>query len=346
MNILITGAAGYIGSHVAKELLEKSTHTIFVLDNLSTGHLSTIETLQKIRTFTFEKLDLKAFDKVDAFLGQHNIEVILHFSASSVVSESVMNPLKYYMNNTVNTTNLIHCAIKHGVKKFIFSSTAAVYGEPTLMDEKGILEEDETVPINPYGMSKLMSENVLKSAARAHKDFKYVIFRYFNVAGCDMHFLNKTLDPRIGEWHEPETHIIPLVAKTALGRQSCVKLFGEDYDTPDGSCIRDYIHVDDLSYAHIKAIDFLNENESNTFNLGYGKGYSVKEIIDTFKGLTQSDFNVMVTQRREGDPSVLIANNSKLVNEYVDVFKWQPKYNDIELICQSVLMWEKKQRVE
>lgn len=334
MKILITGGAGYIGSHAAKQLLETTPYAITVLDNLSTGYIKTIQTLKTIRDFEFVELDLKEFDAINKLLQTKAFDVIIHFAAYSLVAESVVNPLKYYMNNTVNTTNLIKCASEHSVKKFIFSSTAAVYGEP-----KECINIDETTPtnpINPYGMSKLMSEKVLQDTACVNSNLSYIIFRYFNVAGSDMFYVNEKLMPRIGECHEPETHLMPLVAKTALKKRASININGEDFNTPDGSCIRDYIHVEDLANAHIQAIEYLNSHESDIFNLGYGKGYSVKEVVNAMKHATNRDFQVIQVAKREGDPAFLVANNTKILQK----MKWQPKYNNLELICQSAYMWE------
>ncbi|QHG91853.1 UDP-glucose 4-epimerase GalE [Sulfurimonas sp. CVO] len=335
---LITGAAGYIGSHVAKQLLEQDKD-IVVVDNLSTGFQSTIDTLQKIKKFDFVKLDLKEFDKVAELFETYEIDTIMHFAAFSQVGESMQNPMKYYMNNTVNTTNLVKCASSYGVKKFIFSSTAATYGEPTLNDaQQTITEEFDTKPINPYGQSKLMSEQVIKDEAKVKKDFKYCIFRYFNVAGADIHYEGEKLAPRVGESHDPETHLIPLVVKTALQKREAITIFGEDYNTHDGTCIRDYIHVDDLADAHIKAIEYLDKNQSDTFNCGYGHGYSVKEIIKSVKETTKHEFKVIKGDRREGDPSILVSDNGKIIQK----MKWKPKYNNLELIVKSAYEWEKK----
>lgn len=335
MKILITGGAGYIGSHVVKQLLETTQYDITVLDNLSTGYIKTIHTLKTIRDFEFIELDLKEFNDVNLLLQTKLFDVIIHFAASSIVSESVEKPLKYYMNNTVNTTNLIKCASEYGIKKFIFSSTASVYGEP-----KESVNIDETIatnPINPYGMSKLMSEKVLQDTACVNANFKYIIFRYFNVSGADMFYENDKLMPRIGECHEPETHLIPLLAKTALEKRAYINIYGEDFNTLDGSCIRDYIHVEDLANAHIQAIEYLNYNESDIFNLGYGKGYSVKEVVNAMKQTTNTNFQVIQVERREGDSAFLVANNSRILQK----MKWKPKYNDISLICKSAYMWEK-----
>lgn len=337
--ILITGAAGYIGSHVAKQLLELD-EDIVVVDNLSTGFQSTIDTLQNIKKFDFVNLDLKEFKKVEWIFKTYNIGTVIHFAAFSQVGESMQNPMKYYMNNTINTTHLVKCASSYGVKKFIFSSTAAIYGEPVFNNNANqtITEEFETKPINPYGQSKLMSEQVIKDEAKVNRELKYMIFRYFNVAGADIHYKDDALVPRIGESHEPETHLIPLVVKTALQKREAITIFGEDYDTPDGTCIRDYIHVDDLADAHIKAMEYLDENDSNIFNCGYGHGYSVKEIIKSVKKTTKHEFKVLKGDRREGDPSMLVSDNSKIIQK----MKWKPKYNNLELIVKSAYEWEKK----
>ncbi|RXJ66837.1 UDP-glucose 4-epimerase GalE [Halarcobacter ebronensis] len=335
MKILVTGGAGYIGSHVAKQLLETTTYQITILDNLSTGNIETIDILQKIREFHFVKLDLKEFEKVKELLEDKKFDVIIHFAAYSVVFESMQNPMKYYLNNTVNTTNLIECATKSRVKKFIFSSTAAVYGD--VKQNINISENTPTNPINPYGMSKLMSEKIVQDASKVSNNFKYVIFRYFNVAGADMYFSENELSPRVGERHEPETHLIPLVVKTALGKRDILNIYGEDFDTPDGTCIRDYIHVEDLASAHIEAIDYLDENSSDIFNLGYSRGFSVKEIVNNVKEITSINFKVEVVERREGDPAFLVADNSKVLEK----MKWRPKFDSLEAICKSAYEWEK-----
>lgn len=243
--------------------------------------------------------------------------------------------MKYYINNT---THLVICASSHGVKKFIFSSTAAIYGEPMLKNpQQHITEEFEPKPINPYGESKLMSEQVIKNVAKLNPEFKYCIFRYFNVAGADIYYKEKKLSPRVGELHEPETHLIPLVVKTALNKRNAITIFGEDYDTPDGTCVRDYIHVDDLADAHIKAIEYLNENQSDIFNCGYGHGISVKQIVQEVKKATKYEFDIKQGKRRAGDPSVLIADNSKIKEK----MRWNPAYDDLGLILKSVFEWEK-----
>lgn len=334
--ILVTGGAGYIGSHVVKQLLETTKFNIVILDNLSTGSIKTLSTLKNIRDFEFIELDLKNFDEVEKVFKTHNIETIIHFAASIVVPESVENPLKYYMNNTVNTTNLINCAVKNGVKKFIFSSTAAVYGEPKNIPKNGIDEKHETRPINPYGMSKIMSENVIRDTANANEGFKYVIFRYFNVAGADIFYENNILKPRIGQCFPNATHLIKIASECATQKREKMAIFGDDYPTKDGTCIRDYIHVDDLANAHIKAVEYLENNKSDTFNVGYGRGYSVKEVIQTMKNTTCKNFQVNSAIKRAGDPATLISNNGKIKSK----MNWQPKYEDLALICKSAYGWE------
>jgi UDP-glucose 4-epimerase len=334
MQVLVTGAAGYIGSHVVKQLLEQTQKEIIIIDNLSTGFLHTIDTLKAIdgtkKRLRFYKEDLSNFESIEKIFKENNIKEIIHFAASSQVAESINKPLQYYLNNSVNTISLVNIAVKYGVEKFVFSSTAAVYGEPEQADQL-ISEECLTRPINPYGSSKLFSEQVIKDAAKVNKSFKYVIFRYFNVAGAD-------IDGLLGECHEPETHLIPLVVKTALKKRDSITIFGTDYKTNDGTCIRDYIHVCDLADVHIKALDYLENNESDIFNCGYGYGYSVKEVIDTVKKVSKNDFKVEIGLKREGDPSILVANCLKIK----DKMQWEPKYNSLELICETALKWEEK----
>ena len=333
MQILVTGAAGYIGSHVVKQLLEQTNYEIIIIDNLSTGFETTIDTLKSLdstnKRIKYYNQDLSDWEKVENIFKENSIKEIIHFAAFSQVGESMSNPLKYYLNNTVNTTKLIDISIKYGVKKFIFSSTAAVYGEPN-KESIPINENLIKNPINPYGSSKLYSEGIIKDAATSNEDFKYVILRYFNVAGAD-------LDGKIGECHNPETHLIPLVVKTALGKRDSIKIFGDDYDTPDGTCIRDYIHVCDLADAHIQALKYLDDNQSDIFNCGYGYGYSVKEVVEAVKKVSQVDFKIDMESRRAGDPAVLISDNNKIKTK----MNWTPKYNDLELICKTALDWEK-----
>jgi UDP-glucose 4-epimerase len=333
MQILVTGAAGYIGSHVVKQLLEQTDYEIIIIDNLCTGFETTINTLKSLdstnKRIKYYNQNLSDWEKVEDIFKENNIKEIIHFAAFSQVGESMSNPLKYYLNNTVNTTKLIELSTKYKVKKFIFSSTAAVYGEPN-KESIPINENLIKNPINPYGSSKLYSEGIIKDAATSNEDFKYVILRYFNVAGAD-------LDGKIGECHNPETHLIPLVVKTALGKRDSIKIFGDDYDTPDGTCIRDYIHVCDLADAHIQALKYLDNNESDIFNCGYGYGYSVKEVVEAVKKVSKVDFKIDMESRRAGDPAVLISDNNKIKTK----MNWTPKYNDLELICKTALDWEK-----
>lgn len=325
MNILVTGGAGYIGSHVVKQLGEQTDHKITVLDNLVTGFK------ESILYGDFIEADLSDFDQIEEIFKAGNYDAVIHFAASLVVPESVSDPLKYYLNNTANTANVIKQCIKYKVNKFIFSSTAAVYGEPT-MDKIPVTEESETAPINPYGNSKLMSEAVLKDASFAYEDFNYVALRYFNVAGA-------SVDGSIGQSTKNATLLIKVAAETALGKREKMYIFGEDYPTEDGTCIRDYIHVEDLASAHIKALEYLQETkESGVFNCGYGHGFSVKEVLETMKRVSGVDFPVEMKERRAGDPAMLISDNSKIRN----IMHWEPKYDDLELICKTGLAWEKK----
>jgi UDP-glucose 4-epimerase len=325
MNILVTGGAGYIGSHVVKQLGEETDHNITIIDNLVTGFEDSL------LYGTLIKADLSNYDRIEEIFKTHDFDAVIHFAASLVVPESVSDPLKYYLNNTANTANVIRLCIKYNVNKFIFSSTAAVYGEPS-MDKIPITEESETAPINPYGNSKLMSEMVLKDTSFAFKDFNYVALRYFNVAGS-------SVDGKIGQSTKNATLLIKVAAETALGKRDKIYVFGDDYPTEDGTCIRDYIHIEDLASAHLKALEYLeNGGESNIFNCGYGHGFSVTEVLQTMKRVTGVDFNIEIKGRRAGDPAALTSNNSKITN----IMKWVPKYDDLELICKTSYDWEKK----
>jgi UDP-glucose 4-epimerase len=318
--ILIVGGAGYIGSHVNKMLTEKGYKTI-VLDNLSYGH----------EEFTkwgkFYTYDLKNPDDIRKVFVENDITTVMHFSSYIDVGESVTNPQKYYQNNVVNTLNLLNVMIEFDVKKFIFSSTCATYGIPQKIP---LTEDHPQDPINPYGWTKLMVERILKDYDNAY-GLKSIILRYFNASGAD-----ESAD--IGEWHHPETHLIPLILDAALGKRDDIKIYGTDYDTPDKTCIRDYIHVNDLADAHIKALNYLEkENVSNSFNLGNGKGFSVKEVIDSVKKVTGKDFKVTESERRAGDPPILIGSSKKAQ----EILNWYPKY-DIDDIVETAWAWHKK----
>ncbi|MDD7514499.1 MAG: UDP-glucose 4-epimerase GalE [Campylobacter lanienae] len=328
MNILITGGAGYIGSHVLKALLEKNSDKITVIDNFYSGSRDALVALESVGKFEFIKCDLADTDLLEEIFSTHKFDAIIHFAAYIEVFESMQNPLKYYLNNTANTANLINLALKFGVKKFIFSSTAATYGEP----ENGVVcENSPQNPINPYGNSKLMSEQILKDAAAANSDFKFGILRYFNVAGA-------SLDGLIGQNYPNATHLIKVATQTITGKRANMSIFGRDYDTKDGTCIRDYIHIEDLADAHLAVLDYLDDNDSDIFNVGYGHGFSVLEVINMAKKISGVGFEVMDAPRRLGDPAILIADSSKLR----DLTSWKPKKDSLETIISSALAWEKK----
>ena len=323
LNILVTGGAGYIGSHTVK-MLEEEGFNVVVYDNLSNGHR---EAVLNSKLVEGDILDSK---KLSQLLSEIKFDACIHFAAFIEVGESVKDPLKFFKNNVSGTLNLLTNLKKYGVKNFVFSSTAAVYGNP---EEAPIKEHFELKPINPYGNTKFTVEKVLKDMSEAG-DINYVALRYFNASGADESGL-------IGESHNPETHLIPLVLKTAKGERESIKIFGTDYPTKDGTCIRDYIHVNDLAKAHILALNYLIDGgKSDVFNCGYGVGYSVREIIDTAKKVTGINFNVKEADRREGDPAVLVADNEKIKN----VLGWKPEYNDIEYIIKTAWNWEKNKR--
>ncbi len=323
MKVLITGGAGYIGSHVIKALGELG-YEVLVVDNLIKGHK------EAVLFGKLEVLDIGDKDSMTEVLEQFKPDAVMHFAAFIEVGESVKNPRKYYENNTVKTLSLLDAMLECDVKNFIFSSTAAVYGN----SEKVPIPETETVkPINPYGQSKACVEKILSDYSKAY-GLKFVSLRYFNAAGADP-------EGRIGESHNPETHLIPLILKTAKGERESIKIFGTDYPTPDGTCIRDYIHVDDLAEAHILALKYLLDGgKSEVFNCGYGYGYSVKEVIETAKRVTGVDFKVEEADRRPGDPAILVADSSKLKSK----LGWEPKFDNLEYIVKTAWNWELNRR--
>ncbi|KGR90029.1 UDP-galactose-4-epimerase [Ureibacillus massiliensis 4400831 = CIP 108448 = CCUG 49529] len=319
--LLVVGGAGYIGSHVVKELVEDNREVV-VLDNLSTGHRWAVD--ERAIFIEGDMADSKLLQKVFEI---YNIEAVLHFAASSLVGESVINPIKYYENNVSSTLTLLKVMKENKIDKFIFSSSAAVYGIPSV----DIIDENTlTNPINPYGKSKLMVEQIVEDFHYSY-GLKYVTLRYFNAAGA-----YKTGE--IGEYHNPETHLIPLVLEHLLGKKSSISIYGNDYNTKDGTCIRDYIHVTDLARAHVLALNaVLNEEVTNAiFNLGNGNGYSVKEIIDTCEIITGIKPIVKLDKRRIGDPDVLVANSKKILKE----LGWKATI-DIEDIIKSAWNWHK-----
>jgi UDP-glucose 4-epimerase len=321
LKLLVTGGAGYIGSHMVRTLGEGG-HEIIAYDNLSTGFGDAV---------LFGKLiveDLADREKLDLLFEAERFDAVLHFAAHIVVPESVRDPIKYYRNNFSNALNLVDACVKHGVKNFIFSSTAAVYGAPA---EVPISEHSALEPVNPYGSSKLMVERMLRDVSLA-ADFRYVALRYFNAAGADQ-------KARIGERHDPETHLIPLAVQAALDANKEVRVFGVDYPTKDGTCVRDYIHIDDLIDSHVLALDHLmSEGGSRAFNCGYGHGATVKEVLDTVRKVTGIDFTIVEAGRREGDPPELVADSSLLRRE----LGWTPAHDDLDFIVRTAWEWEKK----
>ncbi|MBW4419268.1 MAG: UDP-glucose 4-epimerase GalE [Myxacorys californica WJT36-NPBG1] len=317
--VLVTGGAGYIGSHVVRQLGEAG-YEVVVYDNCSTGVASSV---------LFGKLivgDLADLDRLYQTFARHQFDAVLHFAASLIAPESVVNPLDYYANNTRNTLNLLRCCDAFGIDKLIFSSTAAVYGEPGLTP---VTEGCPTAPINPYGRSKLMSEWLIQDAANASR-LRYVILRYFNVAGADP-------GGRIGQLSANATHLIRVACDAALSRKPGVRIFGTDFPTSDGTGIRDYIHVEDLASAHLAALTYLEaEQPSQILNCGYGQGYSVRQVIDRVKAISGSNFSVIETERRPGDPACVKA----CANKIRQILKWQPQFDDLDTIVRSALRWE------
>jgi UDP-glucose 4-epimerase len=324
MTVLVTGGAGYIGSHMVLELVDRGEEVV-VLDNLSTGAEWALP--KGVRLYVGETGDDSL---TTALIRAHGIESVIHFAASIVVPDSVTDPLAYYLNNTVNSRALIAAAVKGGVRHMIFSSTAAVYGTP---DRMPISEDDRMNPESPYGMSKLMTEIMLRHASQAH-GLKHVILRYFNVAGADPR-------GRTGQSSERATHLIKVAAEAATGKRDGMNVFGTDYPTPDGTCLRDYIHVSDLARAHSAALDHLRAGGADgTFNCGYGRGFSVFEVIDAVKRVSGRDFKVSLAPRRAGDPAGLVADNARIRS----TLDWRPQLDDLETIVRHALAWEEALR--
>jgi UDP-glucose 4-epimerase len=322
MAILVTGGAGYIGSHTVLELLAAGEKVV-VLDNLSTGFRSAVPDDVPLILGDFGDEDL-----VTELLAKHDVDAIIHFAAKIVVPDSVADPLGYYLNNTAMARTLLACAVDCGVKHFIFSSTAAVYGEPAHVP----VSESETLkPMSPYGRSKLMVEWMLEDTAKAH-DLGYVVLRYFNVAGADP-------QGRVGQSTPNATHLIKVAVQTALGRRPGMEVFGTDYPTPDGSCLRDYIQVTDLARAHVDALNYLRAGGGNlTCNVGYARGYSVLDVIDVVRQVSGVDFPVRKSGRRAGDPAAIVAANDRIRAE----LGWKPQHDNLTEIVRQALDWERR----
>jgi UDP-glucose 4-epimerase len=322
MTVLVTGGAGYIGSHMVLALLEAGERVV-VLDNLTTGFDWAVP--EGVPLVIGETGDQTL---VAALIADHGINAIIHFAASIVVPDSVSDPLSYYRNNTANSRALIECAVKGGVPHFIFSSTAAVYGNP---ERVPVREDDPTIPMSPYGSSKLMTEIMLRDAGAAY-GLRHVILRYFNVAGADP--LGRT-----GQSTKGATHLIKVAVETALGRRRKMDVFGTDYPTPDGTCVRDYIHVSDLVRAHSDALTYLRAGgAAATLNCGYGRGFSVREVIETVKRVSGADFKVELAGRRPGDPAQIVAASDRIRS----TLQWQPHFDDLDTIVTHALAWDRK----
>lgn len=319
MRILVLGGAGYIGSHTVYELVDAG-YEVIVIDNLLTGFKEAVHPQAK-----FYEGDIRDKIFLDNILSKEKIDGVIHFAASSQVGESMKNPLKYYNNNLCGTEVLLESMVEHGIDKIVFSSTAATYGEPESIP---ILETARTLPTNCYGETKLSMEKMFKWISKAH-NLRYVSLRYFNACGAHP-------NGKIGEAHNPETHLIPLVLQVPNGKREYISVFGNDYDTKDGTCVRDYIHVNDLAQAHILATEYLSKGgESNIFNLGNGVGFTVKEVIETARKVTNHTIPIREEERRAGDPSVLIASSEKARK----VLGWKPQYADLETIISTAWKW-------
>ena len=321
MAILVLGGAGYIGSHTVYELIDAGKQVV-IADNLETGHIEAVHPQAK-----FYQGDIRDRAFVDSVFDNEQIDGVIHFAANSLVGESMTNPLKYYDNNLCGTKVLLESMVAHGIDKIVFSSTAATYGEP---ERVPILETDRTEPTNCYGETKLSMEKMFKWTGLAH-GLRFVSLRYFNACGAHV-------SGKIGEAHNPESHLIPLILQVPNGKRDFISIFGDDYDTKDGTCIRDYIHVTDLAQAHILAMDYLmNGGESNIFNLGNGVGFTVKEVIDTAREVTGHPIPAKTTPRRAGDPAQLIASSEKARK----ILGWHPEHADLREIIETAWNWHK-----
>lgn len=321
MTILVLGGAGYIGSHTVYELIDKGEDVV-IIDNLQTGYIEAVH--PKAR---FYKGDIRDREFLDSVFEKEKIDSVIHFAANSLVGESMEKPLKYYDNNLCGTKVLLDAMVAHGIDKIVFSSTAATYGEP---ERVPILETDRTEPTNTYGETKLSMEKMFKWVGKAH-GIRYVSLRYFNACGAHK-------SGEIGEAHNPESHLIPIILQVPNGQRDAVSIFGEDYDTKDGTCVRDYIHVTDLAMAHILAVRYLEfGNESNIFNLGNGVGFTVKEVVECARKVTGHPIPAKISPRRAGDPAQLIASSEKAKN----ILGWRPEHADLEEIISSAWKWHK-----
>lgn len=322
--ILVTGGAGYIGSHAVLGLQQRG-YRVIILDNLVYGHREIAESVLKAELIVGDTGDRPLLDQIFA---TYAIEAVMHFAAYAYVGESVTHPDRYYRNNFIGTFTLLEAMVAAGVSRFVFSSTCATYGEPKSIP---IPEDHPQNPINPYGMTKLMVEHVLRDFDRAY-GLKSVMFRYFNAAGADP-------AGRLGEDHNPETHLIPLVLLTALGKRESISIFGTDYATPDGTCIRDYIHVTDLADAHVLGLEYLLQGgETAAFNLGNGNGFSVKEVIEVAQRVTGKNILAIAADRRPGDPPALVGSSDKARR----ILKWQPQYSDLNTIIEHAWQWHQQ----
>jgi len=321
MNVMVTGGAGYIGSHAVKQLIEAG-HRVVAIDNLFRGHRPAVHPKA-----AFREINLADTSALVATLREYAIDCVMHFAALAYVGESVSEPLVYYQNNTAGANSLLLAMKEAGVKRLVFSSTCATYGEPTAVP---IVETMRQEPINPYGWSKWCVERILKDYSASDRQFSFAALRYFNVAGS-------AADGSLGEDHDPETHLIPVVLQAAMGTRKKVTVFGTDYPTPDGTCIRDYIHVEDLCAAHLAAMEALRPGDARFYNLGIGRGYSVKEVLDSAQRVTGLEVPVEYGPRRAGDPAVLFANADKIRQE----LGWAPRYTEIDSIVATAWNWLK-----